>query len=412
MRALTEVVVIGAGPYGLSIAAHLRQRGIAHRIFGIPMLNWRIRMPQGMLLKSDGFASNLSDPEEVLTLGEFCRQRGIRYADDGVPVAIEDFIAYGEAFQRRFVPEVEARSVVGLSHAGDRFAVQLDDGEIVSAGKIVVAVGVSDFAWLPAPLSNLPEEFLTHSSQHAAMDVFRGREVAVVGSGSSAIDIAALLHEKGASVRLIARRSKLAFHAPPEPGGRTLHDRLRAPSTGIGPGWRSLFYTQAPLLFRLLPESKRLHIVATASGPAGGWFMMDRVVGRFPVMEGYAPQSAEIRDGRIYLRLAGSDGSGSDVSADHVIAATGYKVDLRRLKFLDDRLRAAIRSVANSPILSSGFEASVPGLYFVGPAASNTFGPLLRFVYGAEFTTPRVIRHLTMGTARRPTQARPALAAR
>ncbi|MGH7095533.1 MAG: NAD(P)-binding domain-containing protein [Stellaceae bacterium] len=412
MRALTEVVVIGAGPYGLSIAAHLRQRGIGHRIFGIPMLNWRTRMPQGMHLKSDGFASNLSDPDEALTLGEFCRQRGSSYADDGAPVAIEDFIAYGEAFQRRFVPEVETRSVTGLSHTGDCFAVQLDDGEIVSAAKIVVAVGVSDFAWLPDPLSGLPEEFLTHSSQHAAMDVFRGREVAVVGSGSSAIDIAALLHENGAAVRLVARRAKLTFHAPPEAGGRTLGDRLRAPGTGIGPGWRSLFYTRAPLLFRLLPEAKRRHIVATASGPAGGWFMVDRVVGRFPVMEGYAPQSAEIRDGRIHLRLSGSDGSGSEVSVDHVIAATGYKVDLRRLKFLDDRLQAAVQSVANSPVLSSCFEASVPGLYFVGPAAANTFGPLMRFVYGAEFATPCVVRHLRMGTARRPAQVRSVLAAR
>ena len=60
------VVVIGAGPYGLSIATHLRAQQLSFRIFGEPMASWRHHMPQGMSLKSEGFASDLYDPRAPL----------------------------------------------------------------------------------------------------------------------------------------------------------------------------------------------------------------------------------------------------------------------------------------------------------------------------------------------------------
>lgn len=413
MSALSDVVIIGAGPYGLSIAAHLRRRGIGYRIFGVPMLNWRTRMPEGMLLKSDGFASNLSDPDGSLTLGAWCRQQGIAYADEGVPVATENFIAYGEAFQKRLVPDVDQRRVAGLKRSGDIYQVELDDGEIITAAKIVIAVGISDFSYLPPELAALPREYVTHASDHAAMDVFKGREVAVIGGGASGIDIAALLHENGASVQVISRSGALRFHTLSAVGHqRSLQQRLRWPGTGIGPGWRCVFYTQMPLMFRLLPEAKRLHIVATSHAPAAGWPMRDRVVGKVPVLEGFAPRSGAVHDGRLRLDVASAAGEQRTVTVDHAIACTGYKVDLRKLKFLDDGLRTAIRSVENTPILSPHFETSLPGLYIVGPASANAFGPMFRFVYGAEFTAPRIAGHLAAMAARRSASVRPALAAR
>lgn len=409
---MSDIVIVGAGPYGLSIAAHLRRRGIDYRIFGTPMENWATKMPRGMLLKSDGFASNLSDPGRGLTLAEYCRGRDIPYADEGVPVSAENFIAYGEAFQRRFVPDTDPRRVTGLGRSGDRFSVTLDDGEIVSANRVVIGVGISDFPFLPAHLSHLPPEYLTHSSHHGAIDAYKGREVAVIGSGSSATDVAALLHENGAAVTMIARRPELQFHTLTDPATRTMWDRIRNPGTGIGPGWRSVFYCQAPLLFRHLPEAKRLGIVATSHGPAGGWPMRERVLGKFPILNGWAPHHVEIRDNRIHLQLASADGATQEISADHAIACTGYKVDLRKVAFLDDRLRVAIAQAAHTPILSSRFESSVPGLYFVGPASANSFGPMFRFVYGAEFTAFRVVADLARSAARRPAAVRPALAAR
>ena len=153
-----KVVIIGAGPYGMSIAAHLRARGIGYRIFGKPMSNWQTKMPRGMLLKSDGFASNLSDPQDHFTLEAFCAERGLPYAPEGHPVPREDFIAYGQAFQQRFVPEVEGREIVEIRRSGGAFAVQLDDGELLAADKIVIAIGISDFPYVPPKLAELPAE--------------------------------------------------------------------------------------------------------------------------------------------------------------------------------------------------------------------------------------------------------------
>ena len=93
---MVETVIIGAGPYGLSIAAHLRNRGIPFRIFGRPMDSWGSHMPRGMFLKSDGFASNIYDPKGEFTLKQYCAERGINYADLGSPVALEAFTKYIE----------------------------------------------------------------------------------------------------------------------------------------------------------------------------------------------------------------------------------------------------------------------------------------------------------------------------
>jgi hypothetical protein len=411
MSTSNNIVIIGAGPYGLSIAAHLRARGLGFRIFGKPMGNWQHKMPRGMLLKSEGFASNLADPDDRLTLETFCAEHGVSYAPEGLPVPREDFIAYGAAFQQRYVPEVEEREVVSVRRVDEGFAVRLDDGEILAADKVVIGIGISDFPYLPPNLADLPAEVLSHASRHEDMGVFRGRSVAVVGAGSTAIDVAALLHEAGAEVQIISRRTELPFHTPPE-AYRSWRDRLRAPMTGIGPGWRSKFYTEAPLLFHSLPADLRLKIVSTWLGPAGGWYMRDRIVGRVPCIEGYAPHVAQMIGSQVQLHLAGAYGAQREVTVDHVLAATGYRVDFRKVGFLDEALREAIVMMSGLPVLSRQFETSVPGLHIVGPAAAYSFGPMFRFVLGARYTARRLARHLAGAGVRRPFVQGTALATR
>ena len=114
---MTNVAIVGAGPYGLSIAAHFRRRGIPYRIFGRPMDSWLSHMPKGMMLKSDGFASSLYDPDSAYTLHRFCTERGIPYADTGIPVSLETFCAYGLAFKDRMVPDLEDKDVVGVERS-------------------------------------------------------------------------------------------------------------------------------------------------------------------------------------------------------------------------------------------------------------------------------------------------------
>jgi cation diffusion facilitator CzcD-associated flavoprotein CzcO len=399
---VTEVIIIGAGPYGLSIAAHLGSRGVDFRIFGRTMFNWRAKMPQGMLLKSDPYASNLSDPGAEFTLEKYCLREGLPYHEDAIRVSVEKFVAYGEAFRQQFVPAVDERLVVAVERTANGFSAALEDGEIVMARKVVVAVGISDFPYVPPVLAQIPDGYMSHAAQHNDMAAFADREVAIIGAGSSAVDLAALLHENGASVRIVARRSLVQFHGRADLHGRPLLARLQSPNTGIGPGWRNVLYTAMPHLFRRLPQRLRLRIITNEHGPAGGWFMRDRVVGKIAMLEGLAPRAAEVKDGRVQLHLAGQDGVQQTIAADHVIAATGYKVDVRAIKFLAPPLCRQIELIGQAPLLSHHFESSVAGLYFVGPAAAASFGPMFRFVLGAEYTAPRIAGHLAASLGRRP----------
>jgi thioredoxin reductase len=396
----SDVVIIGAGPYGLSIAAHLKTRGLNFRIFGSPMHTWLTQMPRGMRLKSEGFASFLYDPAATFTLAQYCKERGIPYQDVGLPVPLETFAAYGLEFQKRFVPELENKLVVSVRRNSAGFEVGLEDGESVIARKLVVAVGISHFAYVPPVLSALSEEFVTHSSRHNSLDRFKGGEVVVVGAGASALDLAALLHQAGAAVQLVARKPKVRFHDPPETTSPTFWERLRNPLTGIGPGWKLYFYANLPLVFHRMPERFRFDAVRRILGPAPGWFIRDQVIGKVPFNLGVAITEANVQNGRVSLQLTDGAGSRRTLVTDHVIAATGYKVDLRRLTFLDADIQKGIRSIDQKPVLSSNFESSLPGLYFVGTSAANSFGPVLRFAYGAGFTARRLSQHLTRSVSR------------
>lgn len=389
---MIDTAIIGAGPYGLSVAAHFRSRGIPFRIFGRAMDSWLNRMPNGMFLKSDGFASNIYDPDAKLTLESFCRERGIDYSDTAIPVALDTFTSYGLTFRERMVPNLEEKMVVSIERVQDAFRLCLEDGEEFQARRVVLAVGITHFAYVPRELSELPASLLSHSAAHYDLEPFRGKKVAVIGGGSSALDLAGLLNEGGAEVSLIARQTALKFHGKPVVGKRrSTWERIRRPQSGLGPGLRSRFFSNSPLAFHHLPQSLRLDIVRTHLGPSGGWFIKDKVVGRVPTYLGTSIERAETQGSMARLYLSAADGAKKQLDVDHVIAGTGYRVNLGRLKFLSEGIQSNVKTVENTPILSTSFESSVPGLYFVGVAAANSFGPVMRFAFGAGFTA----RHLT-----------------
>lgn len=398
---MINVAIIGAGPYGLSLAAHLRSHDISFRIFGRPMDSWRAHMPKGMFLKSDGFASNIYDPNGEFSLQRFCAEQGKEYSDTGIPVSLENFVAYGLAFKERMVPELEDRLVVAVERKDDGYLLLLDDGETVLARRVVLAVGITHFEYLPANLANLPSEFLSHSFRHHDLEEFRGRSVVVVGAGASALDLAALLHEGGAETQLVGRAHQLKFHSTPTGKPRSWWQQVRHPQSGLGPGMRSRFFANSPMAFHLLPESLRLHAVRTTLGPSGGWFVKDKVVGRLPLHLGYSVQATSVQSNRLRLNLRPvAGGKELELCPDHVIAATGYRVAVNRLKFLSSDIRTKIKAIDGAPILSSGFESSVPGLYFVGIAAANSFGPVMRFAFGAGFAARQVTKTLMAARSR------------
>jgi len=388
---MLEIAIIGAGPYGLSVAAHLRGLGVPFRIFGRPMDSWLAHMPKGMMLKSDGFASNIYDPKDDFTLSQFCAEQGIAYSDTGLPVTRETFTQYGLAFRERMVPELEDKLVSSVERSSDGFVLELEDGEKVKTRRVVLAVGITHFAHTPSNLAHLPPELLSHSFDHRDLEPFRGRNVVVIGGGSSATDLAGLLRETDADVQLVARDTALKFHGKPQIGKpRSLWQRVRNPQSGLGPGWRSRFFANAPMTFHYWPESLRLKTVRTHLGPSGGWFIKDKVIGKLPVLVGRTVVRAEAQANTVRLQLRAVDGSESEIVTGHVIAATGYKVDLERLKYLSTEIRAKLKAVDGTPVLSTTFESSVPGLYFVGVASANSFGPVMRFAFGAGFAARRL----------------------
>ncbi|HLW60005.1 MAG TPA: NAD(P)-binding domain-containing protein [bacterium] len=391
------VAIIGAGPYGLSVAAYLRSGGVAFRIFGTPMHRWREQMPKGMFLKSEGCASNLFAPGAGPTLRQYCAAQGLPYADYGAPVSLETFTQYGLSFQQRAVPMVEDAMVTALERSSESFQVRLGSGETFRAGKVVVATGLSHTAHIPAVLAQLPPALRSHSGEHDDLSRFKGGDVTVVGAGQSALETAALLHEAGAEVRLLVRRPAVLWNPPPAARRRSLYARARHPMSNLGPGLGLWFYSNAPMAFYHLPEPIRIARAHKALGPAGAWWLRNRVEGRVPIVVGCSVGGAEPSGEGVLLHLTRSDGGIRRLTTDHVIAATGYRFALDSLPFLGERLRSQLRSVQRTPILSPNFESSVPGLYFTGLASANHFGPAMRFLHGADYTARRVSHHVAGG---------------
>lgn len=394
MRASIDVAIIGAGPYGLSVAAHLAARGIDHRVFGEPMRLWDRHMPPGMHLKSDGKSSDLSDPDGALTLAEFCRTRGIAFDRTLLPVKVETFAAYGRAFQERFAPRTECRHLTRLDRASGVFNLHFDDGEWLTANHVVLAVGVLPFRHVPEMFSHLPPSLASHSSAFGRLDHLDGREVVIVGAGSSALDLAALLTDRSSRVSIVTRSQRLLFHGAPPTRPRSLLWRLRAPDSKIGAGWLLRFCDDAPQLVHALPDALRRRIVRNTLGPSGGYFVRDRVMGSATIHCGRAPLSATARGDRVVLHTQERDGRRDSIEGDHLILATGYRLDVDSLPFLSREIRDGLTTVEKMPILSANFESSIPGLYFVGFAAMRGFGPVMRFVAGAPHPARRLARHI------------------
>ena len=391
------VAVIGAGPFGLSTAAHLRARGIPVRVFGEPMVSWRAHMPAGMLLKSTPVASSIDAPQSGHNLVDYCDAAGIpRLVTDEDIIPIETFIAYGEWFKDKLVPDLEQVRVVSVDRKGTAgFDLKLDSGEQFTARAVVVATGLSGLAQLPPALAAAvpdgpaPAGPVSHSSQHSDLSRFAGRELIVVGAGQSALETATLAAEAGANVKVVARgKGSVAFGAPP-----WKQPRLR-PESPFGRAWSLYALSYYPHPYRYLPPQARHFLVRRILGPLGAWWLRERYERKVETREVRRITSADVQDGNPVLKLETLGGRVRELSADHVIASTGYRVDIAAMDFLGPALRARLTTSRGTPKLGAGYVSSIPGLYFTGLPAAASYGPVMRFVCGTEFASPRLAGHL------------------
>ncbi|MEU3788981.1 FAD-dependent oxidoreductase [Streptomyces fructofermentans] len=401
-----DLLVVGAGPYGLSIASHAAAAGLSLRVFGRPMASWRDHMPPGMFLKSEPWASNLSDPEGRWRLDAYCAERGVR-ARHGEPIPVEMFASYGLWFARHSVPEVDERVVAHVRACPGGFEALTEDGTSVRARTVALAVGVLPFTEIPPVLRRLGAEFVSHSSDHADLDRFRGRDVTVVGGGQAALETAALLAEQGTRVRVVARAEALGWNDLPPAWERPWWQAARAPHSGLGCGWRNWFYAERPGVFRRLPEPTRARIAASALGPAGAWWIRDRVEPSVEVLLGREVAEAYASGGRLRLDTVGRTGEPMSLDTDHVVAATGFRASRERLALLADELRDGLAASSDgSPRVGREFESSWPGLFMAGLVTAGGFGPAMRFVHGASFTAPTLVRGVRRRLRNGPAQLR------
>jgi cation diffusion facilitator CzcD-associated flavoprotein CzcO len=394
-----ETAIVGAGPYGLSLAAHLRHRGLGYELFGQPMQSWSEFMPKGMLLKSEGFASNLWDPRRAFTLAAFCREKQIAFQPTALPVPIDVYLAYTAWFQERTGVTSNGLSITRIERdERNNFSLTSSDGRKFTARRVVIATGHMPFMYVPESLRALPGHLVAHTAQLHDLSGYAGRDVTVVGAGQSALETAALLVECGAQVRLVSR-SEIKWN-PPSEAQRPLWRRIRAPESGLAPGWRSLFYSEMPALTRHMPVSWRHRIVATKWGPAGTAWLFDRLNDKARLMTGRIIDSTEMTGYRVRLNVSGPHGA-ETIETDAVIAGTGFKVDLDRLTMLSAKLRSQIAREGEgyAPKLSAAFETSVQNLHIVGILSAPTFGPVMRFMFGAKHAAPMVARRIAAQSA-------------
>ena len=394
-----DVAIIGAGPYGLAAAAHLRAAAVSVRVFGEPMAFWRHNMPAGMKLRSPWVATHIADPSGRYRLDDYFGEMVLPLPE---LLPVENFIDYGTWFQQHVAPDLDMRAVVRVAPRDGGFRIVLENGDNIFARRVVMATGLLHHEYRPAQFDGLPRSLVSHSCEHADSTQFRGRRVAVIGRGQSACESAALLHEAGADVEIICR-GRLVWNADPEmrsalrKGFRALLGKALIPPSQVGP-FPYNWLVEAPGFIHRLPAATRDRLNEHCLQPTAILWLRPRLQ-HIPLREGTRILEARRNGDRVVLTF-----DGGSRCVDHVLLATGYRIGVDKMRILDPQLRSRIVRHGDAPALSAGFESSVTGLHFVGAAAVSSFGPLLRFIAGAGFAARRIAKAVG-GRSRRSSPA-------
>ncbi|MCC6943546.1 MAG: NAD(P)-binding domain-containing protein [Thermomicrobiales bacterium] len=364
-----DTLVIGAGPFGLSLAAGLAARGVDYRIIGTSMSFWKQNMPPGMFLRSS-WDWHL-DPQGEWTIERFLGEQNLTTSEvNPIPIAV--YLDYVEWFRVNARIEPENLVATRVDWVGDgRFIVATGQGESIEAKTVVLALGFSSFSSVPPELAAmLPAERVRHTVDANDFAHAAGKRYLIVGGRQSAFEWAALLAEAGAKqVDVVHRHASPAFAEADWTWVPPLMDRMME-----NPAWYRLLTSEEKEHYRLrLWGEGRLKVepwleARIAAGPVAVR-PQTSLAGATPSLDGLTIQLS----------------SGDTVEVDEVILATGYKPDIGRLGLLSEgNVLAGIDTDNGLPILDTAFQTSVPGLYMTSLLASRDFGPFFGFTVAAR----------------------------
>ncbi|NOU73447.1 SidA/IucD/PvdA family monooxygenase [Paenibacillus sp. LMG 31458] len=366
-----DLIIIGAGPYGISLAAHAIANNLSYRILGYPMDFWKNQMPQNMFIRTPHDFCSFSDAQDELTIHRFAKETGVELV---TPLPRPIFVDYAMWFAKEAGVEFTPELVTTLSKDGEDYLIETETGQSFQAKNVIIATGVEHYKYMPDLFQSLPAHLVSHTSGYTSFQAFADKNVAVVGSGQSAWEAAALLHIAGSNVELLYRRESANYAG-------SSADEIQLRNLG------DVFYQ--------LPQDEKQEEWGQSPGSVAH-FLRPYVEGKVPETSGITIVGAEqTSDDKIKLIL--SDGTLRVV--DHVISASGFRINLERVPFFPQELLTSIvreNDFSQFPKLDESFESSIPGLYFAGPLSSHSHGPTFRFILGLKKASQTIISNITV----------------
>ena len=358
----TDLFIIGAGPFGLAMAAQASHLGIEHLVAGKPMEFWRQHMPQGMYLRSA--CDWHLDPTNQHTIEKFLESRGQTTA--GVePLSLDFYLSYAEWFQTQKQITTLPSYIQRLDHSAD-FVATTNDGDTIHARNVALAPGFRHFANVPEELkSRLPAGRYSHTCEFTDFSNAADTRYLIIGGRQSAFEWAALLLEAGARAIYISHRHDTPAFTPSDWSWvNPLVDAM-----ADNPAWfRNLSQDEKDAVSRRQWAEGRLKLEP--------WLEPRLRSDRVRVLPRTELVSAVEKDGELIVTLS----NGEEIACDHVVLATGYKVDVSRVPVLaSGNILDQLATRNGFPVLDDHLQTSVPGLFITSMPAMQDFGPFFGF---------------------------------
>lgn len=357
------LLIIGAGPFGLALAAYAQRMQIEHVVLGKPMSFWKEHMPRGMYLRSD--CEWHYDPFNEHTMLRYLATKQLTPRDVD-PLALDFYLGYAEWFQRQYNIAARPAWVERLQHDGHHFEATLANGERLAARNVVLALGFRYFKNIPEPFSALfPAGRFAHTCDFVNFSALRDKRVLIIGGRQSAFEWAALIREQGAgAVYMSYRHATPSFEVSDWSWEKELVDRI----------------ANHPKWFRELSEAEKeqLHHRLWAEGrlKLEPWLasrVLHEKITLFPHSQVTACR--ELANGGLEVRV-----NEAALHVDQIILATGYKVNVAQIPFLTQGgILAKLETKNGFPVLDEHFQSNIPGLYFTSMCATQDFGPFFAF---------------------------------